>query len=250
MEKSHAADRGSGQPTLAQLRELLAQIEKGRVTKDSLQRFLRGSTQPVTVETAREIMGPKSFFGPDQWKEFFDKKFQLASIPEIPWTREELANPGTKQEHFLFLGLECLDGKPLSLPEWHKVFPGKGHPKFYSDWYLGRSFAQKTGGTRWYLMPVGIIEGSNNLLYDRQVSMLPNEYEVPLAVERVSANILYCLLNGGYLDTDFWARTSDQSDGGGRVIVLGDSGHGLFVDYWDGDAGSDIGVAASRKFLG
>lgn len=253
MQKSHAADRGSEQPTPAQLMELFAQINSGRVTKEGLQRFLRGSTQPVTVEVARKIMGKKNFFGPEQWREFFGETSQPARIPEIPWTPEELVSPGINQEHFLFLGLESFNGKPLDLGKWYCVFPGKDHPKFYLDWYLTHDFAQKTGGIRWYLMPVGIIEGTNNLPWDRQKSMLPEKYEIPLAIERVSANVLFYLLNGKYMDTDYWALTSDNPDPykgypNIQIVVRGYSSYGLGVRNWFGDTNSSIGgVAASRK---
>ncbi|MEX2054996.1 MAG: hypothetical protein WD972_02340 [Candidatus Andersenbacteria bacterium] len=40
-KSSHVAARASEQPTPAQLKELFAQIESGRITKTSLQRFLR-----------------------------------------------------------------------------------------------------------------------------------------------------------------------------------------------------------------
>lgn len=49
MAKSHAAGLGSDAPTPAQLKELHAQIESGRVTKDSLQAFLRGGQQELPV---------------------------------------------------------------------------------------------------------------------------------------------------------------------------------------------------------
>src|SRR3989344_8251134 len=103
---SHATGRGSGQPTPAQLKELFAQIESGRVNKGQMQTFLRGSTQVIMTEVvAQEIVGKKNFFGPKEWTKFFGKKFQLATIPEIPWSKNELENPGINQEHFLFLGL-------------------------------------------------------------------------------------------------------------------------------------------------
>jgi hypothetical protein len=245
---SHATGRGSGQPTPAQFKELFAQIESGKVNKGRLQEFLRGSTQTVTVEVAQEVMGKKNFFGPNEWVRFFGKKVQIANVPEIPWSQAELENPEINQEHFLFLGLDRLDGKPLNLPTWHKVYSGEAHPKFYWDWYLSHKFAQVSCEPRWYLMPVGILEGSRSFSYDRQVALLPDEYEVPTAPARVTANVLYYLLNKKYLDTDYWARTSDKSDGGRRVLVLGYSAYGLRVDYWSDDAHDGMGVSASRKF--
>jgi len=245
---SHATGRGSGQPTPAQLKELFAQIESGKVNKGRMQEFLRGSTQTVTVKVAQEVMGKKNFFGPEEWTKFFGKKFQLTTIPEIPRSQSELENPGINQEHFLFLGVDNLDGKPLNLPAWHKVYSGENHPKFYWDWYLTHKFAQVSCELRWYLMPVGVVEGSLSLAYDRQVALLPDKYEVPTALARVTANILYYLLNKKYLDTGSWSRTSDKSDGGYRVNVQGSSGSGVGVDSWDDDAHGDVGLSASRKF--
>lgn len=53
MNKSHAAARMSEQPTFAQLKELMGQIDSGRVSKDRIQRFLRGEDRlhALPVET-------------------------------------------------------------------------------------------------------------------------------------------------------------------------------------------------------
>lgn len=45
--KSHTAGWASDSPTPAQLKELFAQIESGRVTRKSLQGFLRGGTEGI-----------------------------------------------------------------------------------------------------------------------------------------------------------------------------------------------------------
>ena len=49
MEQSHAIGQASDAPTLTQLRELLSQIEKGRITRDQLQGFLRGEQAVINV---------------------------------------------------------------------------------------------------------------------------------------------------------------------------------------------------------
>lgn len=248
---SHATGRGSGQPTPAQFKELFAQVESGRVNKSRMQEFLRGPTQTVTVEVAQEIVGKKNFFGPKEWSMFFGKKFQLATIPEIPWSQSELENFEIDQKHFLFLGLSHLDGKPLNLSTWREIYPGGNHPKFDFDldwWYPTHKFAQATCGLRWYLMPVGIVGDSESLLYNLQVRLLPDEYEVPTVSARVTANIQYYLLNGRYLDTVYCARTSDKSDDGCRIGVQCYSDNGIDVFTCDDDADDDEGVAASLKF--
>jgi len=242
--------------------ELLLKLEAAGLTEAAAQKIIEsrgnklakdmlglvGLSRSTSLTEAQGVMGKKNFFGPNEWVKFFGKKFQLVTVPEIPRSQSELENPEINQEHFLFLGIDRLDGKPLNLPTWHKVYSGENHPKFYSDWYLTHDFAKKTCGLRWYLMPVGIVEGSNSLSYDRQVAMLPSEYEVPSTIERASANVLYYLLNKKYLDTDYWARTDDRSDGGDRVYVQGYSDVGLDVYYWSVDAFDFIGMSASRKF--
>jgi hypothetical protein len=205
------------------------------------------SPQALTWAKTQGLVGTGNFFGPQDWAKFFGSKFKIAAIPEIPWSEAELENPGIRQEHFLFLGLNQLGGKPLNLPAWHNLCPGENHPKFYLDWYLTHDFAKKTCRLRWYLMPIGIMEGSRSLSFDNQVAMLPDKYEVSIASARVTANILYYLLNKKYLDADYWARTSDKSDGGDRVGVRGHSDYGLYVRNWDDDAYDSIGVSASRK---
>lgn len=248
MEKSHASDWDS-QPTPAQMKEFYAQVEARRITKGNFQQFLRGNhPSTTTVEVAKEIMGTKNFFGPDKWIKFFGKKIQFANIPEIRWNRSEIENPGINQGHFLFLGTDKLNEKPLDIIAWQKLFSGETHPKFYLDWYLTHKFAKKTCGLRWYLMPIDIVKGSNNLSYNQQNQMLPSEYEVPSVIERVSANVLYYLLNKKYLDMGYWARTNDLSDGGRRVNVQGNSDDGLFISLWSDNANLHVGGAASRKF--
>ncbi len=245
-----------------QVHELLLKLEAAGLTEAVAQKIIEsrgnklakdmlglvGLSRSMSLTEAQGAMGKKNFFGPNEWTKFFGKKVQIATVPEIPWSQTELENLEINQEHFLFLGIDRLDGKPLNLPTWHKVYSGESHPKFYWDWYLTHKFAQVSCELRWYLMPVGILEGSRSLLYDRQVALLPDEYEVPTAPARVTANVLYYLLNKKYLDTDYWARTSDQSDGGSRVDVRGSSGRGLSVGYWDDVADDSIGVSASRKF--
>ena len=208
---------------------------------------------PYSIKEAKEILGEKNVFGPEEWKKFFGDKVnftpeELAKIEKLPWSTAILKKPGIDQEHFLFLGLDRLDSTPLNLLTWHKVYSGENQPKFYLDWYLSHKFAQVSCELRWYLMPVGMVEGSNNLPYDRQVSMLPSEYEVPSAIERASANVLYYLLNRKYLDPDYWVHTDDESNGCNRVDVQGLSALGIRVYFCFEDMRSSIGVSASRKF--
>jgi len=61
---SHAAARVSEPPTSAQLKELFSQIDTGRVTKMSMQRFLRG--EPAVTVAPKSCHEPcKHDLGPD-----------------------------------------------------------------------------------------------------------------------------------------------------------------------------------------
>jgi hypothetical protein len=241
--------------------ELLLKLETAGLTQEMAQRIIQSQGNRLAQELvdflmsrrlgwveAKKLVGVKNFFGPLEWEKFFGPKANLLTFPEIPWNKSELEKPGINQEHFLFLGLNLLDGKPLDLPAWHKLYPGGKHPKFCRDWYLSDKFAQGTCELGWYLMPVGIVKGSQGLSFDRQVGLLPDEYEVPSAPERVTANILYGLLNKEYLDP-YFLSTSSKSCAGGRVRIRGYSGDGLDIDVISNDTAVGFGgVSASRKF--
>ena len=103
-----------------------------------------------SIQEAKEILGAKNVFGPEEWKKFLGDKIQLEKIPEIPWSKEELKNPGLLQEHFLFLGLDQLEGKPFTLLTWHNLQKDKDHPKFWLDkkeksgpWWQHEDFAKE-----------------------------------------------------------------------------------------------------------
>jgi len=193
------------------------------------------------------MTGAKNIFGPDEWTGFFGGRFNLDSIPEIPWSQTEIEKPGIKQEHFLFLVLDRLEGMPLNLSTWYHLYRGGAHPKFFGDWYLIMPFAQDACEYRWYNMPTCIVEGSDALSYSDQVALLPDEYEVPTVTERVTANILYFLLNGRYLDTDCSARVSNVCICGCRLYVQAHLDDGIYIYHWDDEPHSGIGIAASRK---
>jgi len=68
MRKSHAAGWAPGSPTPAQLKEFFGQIDTGKITKDSLQAFLRGDfvvSSPLTEaeRMVQEILGSGKVFG-------------------------------------------------------------------------------------------------------------------------------------------------------------------------------------------
>jgi hypothetical protein len=103
---SHTVARCSDEhPTDGQLKELFAQIERGKVTKSRLQEFLHGESEVVPAYYAKEILGENNFFGPEEWRKYFGgDRFPIRFIPPIPWTIEELEyHSGITDDHFLFL---------------------------------------------------------------------------------------------------------------------------------------------------
>lgn len=200
----------------------------------------------LTWAKAQELVGTENFFGPEQWARVFGIRLNPANIPEIPWSQSVLRKPGIKQEHFLFLGVDIFKNLLLNLKTWHQICPSTYHVKFEGDWYVNDKFAKGTCEPHWYLMPIGIVKGSLNLSYDSQKKLLPDEYEVPTAPARFTANVLYYLLNSGYLDVDFWARTSDRTDNNDTVDIVGDL-DGLSVGPGRIFNDDVSGIAASRK---
>lgn len=245
-----AFGRKGGTPDLLQ-----ASLEDQTLMERLVYSWQSGEYKPTTSqELAKAIMPKGHFFGPEDWLTHFGgrvkfNKTQLTKVAEIPWSEEELKNPGINQPHFLFLGIEKLDGKSLNLPKWHEVYPSREeHPKFHTDsWYLEEPYAKDTCQLCWYLMPVGAVKGSDNHTRRYQQAMLLDSYEVPSIVERVMANILFYLLNSKYLDQELYARTRDK--GGRQVSVGGWFNHGVRIDNWNVVNYSYIGVAASRKIL-
>ncbi len=248
---THATDWVSEPPTPAQMKEFYAQVQDKKITKATLQDFLRGKPRFPSLNQAMEIVGPNNFFGPKEWGVFFGDKFNLPNSPEIPWTRGELVSPGIEQEHFLFLGVDSLSEDPLNIVAWNDIYSGKKYPRFDQDWVINdkKGFMVKTCQLRWYFMPVGKVHGSTSLSFAKQEKMLPEDYEVPSAIERVTANILYYLRNGRYMDSgDYTVNVkdtyNDRSGVGIRGLDLPDRGlslsYGYYVDW-------QRGVAASRK---
>ncbi len=230
-----------------------------RVAEFILGGGLKGS---VHQQLAQAIMG-KNFFGVEEWSTLYGVTFtkkQLRAVAEFPWSEDILNSPcpfirgkSIRETHFAFLGLNNIKGKPLPILKWQELHPQSGQPRFWSyapdNWYAKEKFANEpTCGFRWYLMLIEIVPNSTDKTYQEQVAMLTADYEVPLAIEEVTKDLLYYRKNGIYLNPQRYGRCQDVSSDGCRVHVgYFDSG-GLDVSFcWD-DLRYRIGVAASRKF--
>ena len=224
--------------------------------------MLRGGIDgSVHHKLARAVMG-QNFFGVEEWATLHNVNFskkQLREISEFPWGEDILNGPclfnkgkAVRETHFAFLGLDKLNGSPLSILKFQELYPASGQPKFYSyapsSWYTGHPFAvDKTMKLRWYLLLKDIVPNSTSTAWDKQLLMLPAEYEVPTAIEEVSKDILAYRKTGIYLNPSVYARVNDTASDGDRVRIGYFVGDGLGIDLWDDDGGSGIGVSASRK---
>jgi len=243
-----------------------------------------------TIVEAKEILGEKNVFGQDEWFKYFQAmginlgstQDEIRNAGAIPWSREKIGNSGVNQPLFLFLGVKDINGEPLNINKWNSLLNKGQNPQFYRPptgtalsntltstnknfnlqifTYFKSEFSQVPCELRWYLTTASVLAGSVKRSYDQQVAMLPDGYEVPSAIERVTANFLYYLLNEKYLDgKNDWGRTRDLCDKtafgsvkGDHVIVgpawNGNYG-GLFLDNDGGRPDNTIGVTASLKLL-
>lgn len=210
---------------------------------------------------------------------------QLAGIAEIPWPKSLLMQPATiadgqMGEHFLFLGLSqitsgtasrnlnlftwiniCHDGFGTALDrEISREFRGNDGPKFnephlLKDWYqkdwstprsIGSPHIHYTNLTcefRWYFMPADVLKYSIGAPQVHQ----PCEYDIATAVETVTANILYHLLNRNYMPmVGEIARTCDSSlSHYAQTVCVWSDRNGLSVGTVT--PGQYPGVALSRR---
>lgn len=217
----------------------------------------------TTQKIARAILG-KNFFGIEEWKFFYGMELsnkQLRKLPEFPWSKKILYAPcpfhkdkTVKETHFAFLGIDFFKSKPLTILKWHEIHPPGSQPRFiyYSPilcWYNEEKFSKEyTCRLRWYLMPLEILPNSTEKSYQEQLTMLPPEYEVPLAIEEVTKLFLYYRKNHIYLNPTKAGRCQDITSDNQRVFVgLFDSSGLKIGRYWDG-VDYYFGLAASRKF--
>lgn len=253
----HAVGLGENYPTPAQHKELFAQEALGNMTKDKMQKILKGQflsfENVVSFDRAREILGEKNFFGPVEWYKYFPKLVDmpyLSGFPKIPWSERELINLPICQKHFLFLGIETLDGKLLSPIFWSNFLPYLGYNLRFDLQNLGREdYTKKTCRFRWYLMPFGVFPGSTDHFLNEQTKILGNLYERPILAERFTGNVLCYILNNFGLDNNVWAITNDSDSVGIWIslICFRENTLCLGSDTVRMNKEPNIGIAASMK---
>lgn len=251
MTNSHATVSGSA-PTPAQMKEFFTQVENGKIDKVRFQEFLRGRIGRAEPGDARLIVGRENFFGPEEWIANFGHQAPLKEvpIPRIPWTLDEITQASELQRHFLFLGNDTLDKKPLNLDLLMKMYGHKSAPSVRMSGHavVGDAFTYEVSELRWYFMPVGPISNISRMAYKKQVQQISDEYEPETVVTRVLANILYFLINGEYMDLDHWFRTKSVTNDGWRVVINASQPNNIDLMRWaDSEYSSVVNLAISRK---
>ncbi len=216
----------------------------------------RGIPLSTDERVARAVMNQTRFWGTNHWTGLpYNASFTkqtLGKVANFPWSEDVLnsrcllyPDKFVRDTHFAYLSLDVLNKKPVSLDELHKLHSYE-HPKIYKDWSDGAEFAKHTCVLRWHLALVGAVPGTKGLSYEAMCEHLPPEYEVPWAVDRAQANLLYFPLNKVYLDKDLWVACRDIFNGR-RVIVGSYPANGVNVFSWNDLPYPGVGLAAERK---
>lgn len=233
--------------------------------KRTVEFLLRGGIESSAhIQLVRALMGNERIWGVEEWTSFYNVRFtkkQLHAVEKFPWSQDVLNAPCpfvkdklVRETHFARLGLEKLNGIPLTILEWQRLHPAGGEPHFYSyapsSWYASQGFATKvTCRFRWYLDLREVIPDSESSTYERQLKMVPPEYEVMTAIGNVAKDLHVYRKQGSYPNPNRYGRCTDAISGSDRVDV-GDSAYdGLHVNVWPDDGpDSGVGLSVSRKF--
>ena len=232
-------------PTPEQIKEFISQIESGRITKESLAKFLDGN-RIAGYESARRILGD-DFISPSDvatahrvsyTKDQLD--YFVKTLPEesvLRWAKENgyavVAGPPT----------------PTSLLDTRSL-----NPKLFwtqsGGWYDNENFARNDkAATNWLIIRKEPVPNSTNKNWNEQLQLLSKDEQVPNSGEIGWFITTFYEVRGVRLFERIYVRTSSVASVGGRVGVGGFDGDGLVVgSYWDGGRGYGLGVAASRKF--
>lgn len=136
--------------------------------------MLRGGLDAsIHQKLARAVMG-ENFFGVEDWSALYGVNFshrQLCEVAKFPWSEDilnstcPLCGKVIKDCHFAFVGLDRINGRPLTIMKLQSLHPATGQPKFYpyapSEWYFEQKFAKETTMSfRWYLLHQNIVPKS------------------------------------------------------------------------------------------
>lgn len=218
----------------------------------------------IDIEEVEKIMG-RNFWGVKDWLSYCNVVFtkeQISEIMESSFDTDILNAPcpfemgkSIKETHFAFLGLDEIRHKPLTIIEFQELISMRNRSSLFPKkrWYKTESFANnKTCALRLYLMPLAIIPKSTEKIFQEQLAILPEDYEVPSAIEEVFKDILYYKKNGILLNPSKWAMCQDITSWGERdrvaVGAFNINDEGLSINhFFDGKRNFFIGPATSLK---
>ncbi|OGN40855.1 MAG: hypothetical protein A2606_02540, partial [Candidatus Yanofskybacteria bacterium RIFOXYD1_FULL_42_10] len=232
--------------------EIIVRIDDDQDFRKHIAGFmLRGGIDgSVQHKLARARMG-QNFFGVEEYATLYGVNFskkQLREVSGFPWGKDILDAPcpfnkgkTVRETHFAYLGVDKLNGSPLTIMKFQELHPESGQPKFRNyapdSWYHQQVFAtDKTMKLRWYLLLKNIVPNSTLTSWNDQKAMLPAEYEIPTAVEETAKDLFVQRKTGIYPNLKVYARVDDTSSNGHRVNV-GDCYHGSVGVYFWGDYG-------------
>lgn len=166
-------------------------------------------------------------FGPKEWTAYFGVTFsaeQLRRIPEFPSVAESrlletncsiLPSRLVRETSFAFLGVDQIDGEPLTIEKLHGMLPEAGQPHLYlheppshefgrpvhvqSPWYIRRRYTfavEKTCEFRWYLMPLCPLLTNRYESIQKQLVAIPTDYKWADAVVELVKRVLFFRLTG------------------------------------------------------
>ena len=246
MTKSHTAGWASDAPTPAQIAEFFRQVQSGRVTKVTLQAFLRnGQPQQKGYEPARTILGD-DFISPEE----------VAEARGVSYTAEQLTQLADTLPSAEVLqwckdnGYAVVAGSPTEM-SLLDVRSAKSSLFYFKTegWYANQPFAANEKVTcRWLAIRKAEVSNSLNKKWDAQQKLHSENEQVPNAAEMSWFITTYYEVRGVRLFPNVYVRTSSVASDVSRVGVGGFGGGGLYVGSdWDGYCGSGLGVSASRK---
>lgn len=127
----------------------------------------------------------------------------------------------------------------------------KGRIFYGQNWYERQVFAKKQEEPRYRQIRIEAVEESFNKIFDKQVALLPDTEEVPLARQVLMGMVTHFLFTGVRLFEKYYVRCLDKVDYDGcPVYVGGFAGEGLRVDAGlGGDRDDYIGLASAKKIL-
>jgi len=222
-------------------------------------------------KSAEEIFKGGNFFGPKQWAEIFGMDVPIP--PKFPWDKKILKdkcpfNEGKKikDTHFAFLGPGFDAG--LNMVGWKKFYleKTKDNPRRIAflngldEWHRKEEFVWTTCIPKWYLVLIENAPESKGQSYQEQKNILQRDYpkyQMPLAVEAVTKNILFfeLLLWKQKLNIWEWDRKTTYcrdvySDG--RHVIVNCHCHvnieKIGIDLGEFWQESNIGLTPSRMF--